>query len=70
MALMCLKNFISCRCFFICDQWLAVDHDDGKVDRILPVATTENMSAFHRLFISTAAQKFTEDHLWISVNIT
>ncbi|XP_076819587.1 uncharacterized protein LOC143465242 isoform X4 [Clavelina lepadiformis] len=55
------------RYFFICDQWLAVDHDDGKVDRIVPVATADNMSTFHRLFVSTTAQKFTEDHLWISL---
>ncbi|XP_078495959.1 uncharacterized protein LOC100175984 [Ciona intestinalis] len=55
------------RFFFISDQWLAVDHDDGKVDRVLPVATPENMSTFHRLFVSTTTQKFTEDHLWISL---
>jgi len=56
------------RYFFICDQWLAVDEEDGKVDRILPLASPENMSTFHRLFVSTTAQKFTEDHLWISVS--
>ncbi|XP_077976290.1 polycystin family receptor for egg jelly-like isoform X1 [Styela clava] len=55
------------RFYFVCDQWLAVDQDDGLVDRILPVATPENMSSFHRLFLSTTSQKFTEDHLWISI---
>lgn len=62
-----VKSIYCLRYYFICDNWLAVDQADGMVDRILPVATPENMSTIHRLFITTTSQKFTEDHLWISV---
>ena len=35
---------------FLCDDWLAVDEGDGVSDRVLPVAGTEELTSFGRLF--------------------
>ena len=55
------------RAIFLCDQWLAVENDDGMVDRILPVAGLEHLIAFKHLFSSSARKKLANDHLWLSV---
>ncbi|OWF47600.1 Polycystic kidney disease and receptor for egg jelly-related protein [Mizuhopecten yessoensis] len=55
------------RYFFLCDRWLAVEEDDGMVDRILPVAGLEDLAAFKQLFSSSVKKKLTNDHLWFSV---
>ncbi|KAK7111719.1 hypothetical protein V1264_011307 [Littorina saxatilis] len=52
---------------FLCDRWLAVEEDDGMVDRILPVAGIEDLIAFKHLFSSSARKKLANDHLWFSV---
>ncbi|XP_070567221.1 lipoxygenase homology domain-containing protein 1-like [Ptychodera flava] len=33
---------------FLCNRWLAVDKDDGKIDRVLPVSGKENLIDFFR----------------------
>ncbi|XP_046581985.1 LOW QUALITY PROTEIN: uncharacterized protein LOC124289408 [Haliotis rubra] len=53
--------------FFLCDRWLAVEEDDGMVDRILPVAGLNDLIAFKHLFSSSARKKLTNEHLWVSV---
>ncbi|XP_060067156.1 uncharacterized protein LOC132547416 [Ylistrum balloti] len=55
------------RYFFLCDRWLAVEEDDGMVDRILPVAGLEDLAAFKQLFSSSVKKKLTNDHIWFSV---
>ncbi|CAL1530711.1 unnamed protein product, partial [Lymnaea stagnalis] len=55
------------RFIFLCDRWLAVEEDDGMVDRILPVAGLEDLIAFKQLFSSSARKKLANDHLWVSV---
>ncbi|XP_013393280.1 uncharacterized protein LOC106161002 [Lingula anatina] len=53
--------------FFLCDRWLAVEEDDGMVERILPVAGLEDLSDFKHLFSSSVKKKLTNEHLWFSV---
>ncbi|KAK7506559.1 hypothetical protein BaRGS_00002034, partial [Batillaria attramentaria] len=53
--------------YFLCDKWLAVEEDDGMVDRILPVAGINDLIAFKHLFSSSARKKLANDHLWFSV---
>ncbi|KAL3878017.1 hypothetical protein ACJMK2_035653 [Sinanodonta woodiana] len=55
------------RYFFIADRWLAVEEDDGMVDRIVPVAGMDDLVAFKQLFSSSVRKKLTNDHLWFSV---
>lgn len=60
---------ISChfRSIFLCDRWLAVEEDDGMVDRIIPVAGLDDLVNFKHLFSSSARKKLTNEHLWLSV---
>ncbi|XP_070582204.1 polycystin family receptor for egg jelly-like isoform X2 [Ptychodera flava] len=53
--------------YFLCDRWLAVDEDDGKVSRILPVAGRDNLLDFSHLFLASTRKNFSENHLWFSV---
>lgn len=53
--------------YFMCNQWLAVEHHDGQVRRELPVAKQEEVQAFKHLFTSVARNKLTDKHLWLSV---
>ncbi|WAQ97255.1 PK1L2-like protein [Mya arenaria] len=53
--------------FFLCNRWLACEEDDGMVDRILPVASIEDLVAFKQLFSSSVRKKLSSDHLWLSV---
>ena len=55
------------RYFFLNGRWLAVEEDDGLVDRILSVAGQEDVNGFGHVFFSTARQNLTDDHLWLSV---
>ena len=55
------------RFFFLCDRWLAVEEDDGTVERILPVAGLRDLTAFKHLFNSSVRKKLSNDHMWFSV---
>lgn len=55
------------RFFFLVDRWLAVEEDDGQVERIVPVAGMNDLSAFKHLFSSSFRKKLTNDHMWFSV---
>ena len=52
---------------FYVQRWLAVDEDDGEIDRFLPVASKKNVLSFSNLFSDNTRQKVAEDHLWFSV---
>ena len=60
-------QFNSFRFIFLCNRWLAVDEDDGEIDRFLPVASKKNILSFTNLFSDNTRQKVAEDHLWFSV---
>ena len=36
--------------YFVCDNWLAVESDDGKVCRVIPVANDQELTNFNQLF--------------------
>ncbi|XP_052783774.1 polycystic kidney disease protein 1-like 2 [Mya arenaria] len=52
---------------FLCNRWLAVEEDDGMVDRLLPVAAHEDIASFGNIFYSDTRKRLTDSHLWISV---
>ncbi|KAI8489530.1 hypothetical protein Bbelb_326970, partial [Branchiostoma belcheri] len=49
--------------YFQCNQWLAVDQDDGRVSRVLPVDGWEQITDFQNL----ALRQLFDGHLWFSV---
>ncbi|XP_074648069.1 polycystin-1-like protein 2 isoform X2 [Tubulanus polymorphus] len=53
--------------YFICDRWLAVEEDDGQIDRVIPVAGSDELTSFNHLFALKARKNLTDDHLWFSV---
>lgn len=55
------------RWYFICERWLAVEEDDGKVERILPVASEQELTHFQHLFVSKTVRELGDGHLWFSV---
>ena len=55
------------RYFFLCGRWLAVEEDDGLIDRILPVAGRDDIIRFEHLFFDKARRKLFDDHLWLSI---
>ncbi|XP_046856469.1 uncharacterized protein LOC124449577 isoform X2 [Xenia sp. Carnegie-2017] len=55
------------RYYFICDRWFAVDEDDGQIERLLPVASQEELIDFYRLFYSKTKRGLNDTHLWFSV---
>ncbi|XP_067671591.1 polycystin-1-like [Haliotis asinina] len=53
--------------FFLCNRWLAVEEDDGMIDRVMAVAGTGDVLTFNHLFFSNTKKSLTDSHLWISV---
>ncbi|XP_078681718.1 uncharacterized protein LOC144916466 [Branchiostoma floridae x Branchiostoma belcheri] len=51
---------------FLCDQWLSLDRGDGRISRILPAATEQDLSSFH-LFTTKAVDSFKNEHIWLSI---
>ncbi|XP_066275447.1 polycystin-1-like protein 2 [Branchiostoma lanceolatum] len=52
---------------FLCNQWLAVEEGDGRVDRVLVAATDEELTKFSTLFSSKMSKNLRDGHLWFSV---
>lgn len=44
-----------------------MDEGDGKVDRILPVASKDEITGFQHLLFTKAKKNLSEEHLWLSV---
>ncbi|XP_074647721.1 uncharacterized protein LOC141903499 [Tubulanus polymorphus] len=55
------------RFLFICDKWLAVEQEDGLIDRIIPLAGDIEMKAFNYLFWSKTRKDLSDGHIWLSV---
>lgn len=49
---------------FLVNQWLAVDEDDGQIDRLVSVASPQELTEFMSLFASNAKRNLTDGHLW------
>lgn len=52
---------------FICDHWLALDKEDGEIERLVPVAGSEEIAQFGHMFYMKTRQDVTDGHLWVSV---
>ncbi|KAI3387632.1 hypothetical protein SNEBB_002249, partial [Seison nebaliae] len=53
--------------YFVCQRWLAVEKEDGLIDRILPVANENQKTEFSLLFTKKASRSMSDGHLWFSV---
>lgn len=53
--------------YFICNDWLAVDQSDGKINRLLPVATRKQQTELKYLMEKETKQKMSDGHLWFSI---
>ena len=52
---------------FIAQRWFAVEHDDGKIERTLPVASHLEKSEFSYLLSKQAYHNVSDGHLWFSI---
>ena len=50
-----------------CENWLAVESEDGKVCRVLPVANEQEMISFGHLFSARAIKGLADGHIWFSI---
>jgi hypothetical protein len=53
--------------YFICEKWLALDKEDGSIDRLLPVCGQAQKTQFRYLLSKQAKQKLSDGHLWLSI---
>ena len=53
--------------WFICDRWLAVEEDDGQIDRTLLPGSKKDLIKFNFLFSSEVRKNLSDGHLWYSV---
>jgi hypothetical protein len=53
--------------YFICEKWLALDKEDGAIDRLLPVCGEAQKTQFKYLLSKQAKQKLSDGHLWFSI---
>ena len=53
--------------YFICNKWLALDKEDGSIDRILPISLSKQKNEFKYLFEKETKDKFRDGHLWLSL---
>lgn len=53
--------------FFICNRWLAVEKDEGTIEKVLFVADQKQMAGFQNLFYQRASKDIGDGHLWFSV---
>ncbi|XP_072048155.1 polycystin-1-like protein 2 [Amphiura filiformis] len=53
--------------FFMLDKWLAVEEDDGLIERVIPVAGKSELTSFGFLFYSKTRRNLSDGHLWFSV---
>ena len=53
--------------WFLCDRWLAVEEDDGEIERNLRPASGEDLTKFNLLFQIEARKNLSDGHIWFSV---
>ena len=58
---------VSFRYVFLCDRWLALDKDDGQIERFLAVATRDELEAFSHLVMFRSKHDLTDGHIWFSI---
>ncbi|XP_065069836.1 uncharacterized protein LOC135694887 isoform X2 [Rhopilema esculentum] len=52
---------------FICERWLAVELEDGVIDRVFSIANSDDQKTFSHIFTTKAAADLSDQHLWLSV---
>ncbi|XP_043837143.1 polycystic kidney disease protein 1-like 3 [Dromiciops gliroides] len=52
---------------FLCNCWLAVDLGDCQQDQIFTSVSKKELFSFRNLYSSMIVEKFTQEHLWLSV---
>ena len=52
---------------FKCDKWLALDEDDGRIERVLRVTSEDDPPSSDTLLSSNVSKSFWNDHLWLSI---
>ena len=52
---------------FLNNRWLAVDKDDGQVEREIPVASDEELKDFTTLFKNKIERDLWDGNIWFSV---
>ena len=52
---------------FMCGEWLAVEREDGRIDKVIYVAGIEEITNYKNLFLSNSADGLYDEHIWISV---
>jgi polycystin 1L2 len=53
--------------YFICEQWMAVEKEDGKLERELFVACEPQRTELKYLIRKQAQKSLTDSHLWLSI---
>ncbi len=53
--------------YFLCQNWLAVEKDDGLIDRVLFVACEKEKTQIKYLIKKHAKQNMSDRHLWFSI---
>ncbi|CAF4143107.1 unnamed protein product, partial [Adineta steineri] len=53
--------------YFICQRWLAVEKDDGKIERLLPIANEIEKNQFSYILSKKAYHNVSDSHLWFSI---
>jgi polycystin 1L2 len=53
--------------YFICEKWMAVEKEDGKLERVLFVACEPQRTEFKYLLQKQARESLTDSHLWLSI---
>jgi ABC-type multidrug transport system fused ATPase/permease subunit len=52
---------------FLCNKWLAVEKDDGKIERLLTIATERDKRSVMHLAEKQAKKKLSDNHMWFSI---
>ena len=50
-----------------CENWLAVESDDGKVCRVLSISNEEELTTFNHAFSRQAIKGLMDGHIWFSI---
>ena len=53
--------------YFICEKWLALDKEDGLIERIMPLSSQEDKLKLKYLLSKQTKQKLSDAHLWFSI---
>ena len=53
--------------YFICEKWLAVEKDDGKIIRFFPISTQFQKTRLDYMLKKQVQEKLFDTHLWLSI---